>query len=289
MLHEPLLHAASVHGLTRSYPRMQAKRETWITLQDWGIVMNEQATIEAKRSHRALRGEEAGVGKFRPVGAKWIASRPTESGDYWFRSTEHAVPQVVTIKGKRVTFQSGKTKKLVDVRGQWGGVVIPPAWPMSKYSRSQPKTETWTKLIGKLLVGAVIGALCYQPYFIYVADEKQPEIVQEISPDQERISITVFPVFRNIGLKPGHIEHAAVSPRDPQLSPENVKLNYCNTVPISLLSVFSGKTIVCNFTATSDTQKQTGPIWFQVAYYGPGGHEIHMETYSAEPQLKPAH
>ncbi len=208
-----------------------------------------------------------------------------ESGDYWFRSTEHAEPQVVTIKGNRVTFQSGKTKKLVDVRGQWGGVVIPLAGPLSRYSRSQPKTETWSKLIGKLFVGAVIGALCYQPFFIFVADEKQPEIVQEIGPNQERISITVFPVFRNIGLKSGQLESAAFSPRGPQLSPENVKLNYCNKVPISLLSVFSGKTIVCNFTATIDPQKQTGPIWFQVAYYGPGGHEIHVETYSAEPRV----
>ena len=99
----------------------------------------------------------------------------------------------------------------------------------------------------------------------------------------------MFPIFRNWGLKPGHIENAEFSPRELHLYPENVKLNYCNKAPISLLSVLSGKTIVCNFTATIYPRKQTKEeVWFQVSYYDPGGHEIHTETYSAKPNFKSA-
>ena len=44
--------------------------------------MNEQATTEAKQSHRGLRGEGPRIGDFRAGGVKWIATRPTESRDF---------------------------------------------------------------------------------------------------------------------------------------------------------------------------------------------------------------
>lgn len=215
---------------------------------------------------------------------KWVTERPEQSGNYWFRPAENKPPQVVRVQGGKVTFRSGKTKNIAHIQGQWGGVVTSSIEPIREYSSSKAKTETWPKLIGKLLIGAIIGAILYEPYFSYVGEEKSPEIVEEIGPAQNRISITVYPIFRNWGLKPGHIENAEFSHRELHLYPENVKLNYCSKTPILLLSVLSGKTMVCNFTATIDPRKHNGePIWFQVSYFGPGGHEIHQETYSATP------
>ena len=91
-----------------------------------------------------------------------------------------------------------------------------------------------------VFVGTILGGvgetLLNEPYISYVAEEKRPEIVLDIGPTQQRINITVFPIFKNWGLKPGHIENAEFSHRELHLYPEEVLLDYCNKAPISLTS-----------------------------------------------------
>ena len=90
---------------------------------------------------------------------EWTPDRPVQSGDYWFRSAENKPPQVVTVQGEKVTFRSGKIKNLAHIQGEWGGAVTSSVEPLRDYSSSKAKTETWPKLIGKLLIGAIIGAI----------------------------------------------------------------------------------------------------------------------------------
>jgi hypothetical protein len=220
---------------------------------------------------------------------KWTQDRPTESGDYWFRRTENKVRQVVRVQGDRVIFLSGKTKDISHLQGEWGGPVTSSSVSVTSES---PKTNSWFARIGTyivtLLLGGIAGALINEPYFSYGGAEKVQEIVQELGTAPHKISFKVFPIFRNGGLKPGHIEDVKFSPRELESYPEDVKLNYCDKAPISLLSVFSGKTVICNFVATIDPRKTyKHQIYFQASYYGPGGHEIHTETYKAIPQYQP--
>jgi hypothetical protein len=126
------------------------------------------------------------------------------------------------------------------------------------------------------------------PNFDYVGEEKTPKIEHDLSTNPHRISITVFPIFRNWGLRPGHIEKVEFSPRELHLYPEDLKLNYCDKAPITLLSIFSGKTIICNYVASIDPQKAIkAKVWFQVFYIVPGGHALAPVTYSVTPIVKP--
>jgi len=54
---------------------------------------------------------------------KWTPDRPEEPGNYWFRLAENKPPQVVTVRGDKVTFRSGKTKHISLVQGQWGDAI----------------------------------------------------------------------------------------------------------------------------------------------------------------------
>lgn len=227
---------------------------------------------------------------------KWTPDRPTASGDYWFRRDENKRPQVVRVQGDKVTFRSGKAKNISNVQGEWGGAVSSSDAPISSHfaPNESPRVETsfssiWKHPIALLLIGAVIGALLNEPYLTHGGEEKRPEFVQDLSANPHRISITVFPIFRNWGLKPGHIETVEFSPRELHLYPEGLKLNYCDKAPITILSIFVGQTIICNFVASIDPQKQKGnEIWFQVSYIVPGGHAVGPQTYNFSPILKPA-
>ena len=120
----------------------------------------------------------------------------------------------------------------------------------------------------------LIGSLLIDPYFSYVADEKKIEIVEDFETVPFRVSFTVFPIFKNLGFKPGHIEDVKFSPVELHAYPDSVKLNGCDQAPISVLSVFSGKITRCQFVMTFDPNKAIklkDQMYFQAAYYGPGG------------------
>jgi len=217
--------------------------------------------------------------------------KPTQNGDYWFRRGKNKLPQIVRVQDGKVIFPSKKAKDISAVDGEWGGAVTSPGVPRDSRSESSTRADRWFS-IGKpillLLIGAIVGALLNEPYFTYVGDEKQPEIEQDLQGTPHRISFKVFPIFKNWGLKRGHIEDVKFTYRELALYPDAVILNYCDRAPISITSIFSGKTIICNFVATIDPKRlvKDQKITFQVSYYGPGGHEIHTESYRAIPQFK---
>jgi hypothetical protein len=61
--------------------------------------------------------------------------------------------------------------------------------------------------IGGRFLGGLGEPLLNKPNISYVAEKKRPEIVLDIVPTRHRINIMVFPIFRNWGPKPGHIEN----------------------------------------------------------------------------------
>lgn len=220
---------------------------------------------------------------------KWIPDRPKESGDYWFRLGESKPPQVVTVNVDKVTFRSGKSKHIAHVQGQWGDAISSSAVPISDVSPSKLKAQTWPKLIVGILLSAIAGGgvvtFWLDANFDYIGEEKTPKIEEDLSTNPQRFSITVFPIFKNWGLRPGHIEGVEFSARELHSYPEDLKLNYCDKAPVTLLSMFSGKTIICNYVASIDPQKGLKDgVWFQVFYIVPGGHALAPVTYRFDPR-----
>lgn len=222
----------------------------------------------------------------------WTTVSPVEAGDYYFRSTKDKPAQVVAVKDGIVTFQSGKKKRVSHIQGEWGGVIKSSVEPFGKHTSSSSTGESWRKKLEKFLLpilGFVIGTILHDPYLTFVDVEKGPKVEEDVSVTPHRISITVFPIFRNWGTKPGHIEKAVFSHRELHAYPDDVQLNYCEKTPITLASIYEGKRIVCNFVATIDPQKtHKEPAWFQVSYFGPGDHEIYTQTFEAVPLSKSA-
>jgi hypothetical protein len=225
--------------------------------------------------------------------SEWTLERPSQPGAYWFRRGENKQPEIVTLRGGKVYYRSGKNEDLLSVRGEWGGPVTSVGQPAKTYSSlNMPSITTviftafLTTIVTTIASNLLVTMLSLdEPNLVYTGEPGITTAEAMLESEPHLVNVTIEPTFRNWGLKRGHVEDLKVLQKDLQPYPDEVSVKYCNKTAISFLQSMK---ITCKILVTIDPQKHypidpkkslPDTMEFTVVFYGPGGDQISVPTY----------
>lgn len=231
----------------------------------------------------------------------WIPEPPSQPGAYCFRRGQNNKPEIVTVLGGKVFYRSGKTEDLLSIRGEWGGPVDLPGHIAATHSSlNMPSlltviiTAVLTTIVTTIASNLLVTMLSLdESYLVYTGEGGESTAEVQMDGEPHLINVTIEPIFRNWGLRRGHVEELKVLQKDLKPYPEEVSVRSYDKTAIRFLQ---SVTITCKILVTvnpkkhypKDPNKRPENFEFSAIFYGPGGHQIGVRYFLIQPVYKPS-
>lgn len=137
--------------------------------------------------------------------------------------------------------------------------------------------------LGTFIAAAILAAITAagaaasneEAHLVYAGGApKPPQLKVTAAKDKRALHVTIRPIFKNVGSRPGRIDRVAVVPA--RRSPDAIRVVYFDRSGIGRLEE---KEIRCEFVVVLDSgiPQPTAPLEFRIHFYAPDGREIYWE------------